>query len=789
MKDRDVKKGVLVACVLACFVFLAGSSVYGSLITGGGECGVEGGYSHFEGKTMVCRDGLWRVFRPVPAGRGVVYAESRSNQRPYIVSSDENCSIEKVGGLSYRLVCGVNMAKKPFSKLAKQDNVEVYSKARQVRFTYNKLEAGTVFKVGEHSTVVNVTQGWTAQPRCFSLDCNPANWGEDGFAPCSSDANYYVGLRHGDSGGSGSGAYYADVIGFNISELDGPVSDAEICVYYYSTAYTPTYPRHFKWQYECDLTDTNQWVDDNWVADYVVLEEGADVGYACANLSNANIDWSQDCISFFLHTNGSGYCDGVDSYGVIKGANDANPPYISYDVGQTTTTTVPTTTTVVTTTTTLPTTTTSIPPTTTIIQDIWVDEDGDTMSGPLDMDEYDITDVGSINIVDGFSCAGCVDSSDVGFTYAASATQGGAATQLECPGCVGVSDIGSIGACSSICNDSTDDSVSSGELDNLCFTDGKILKRVSGTWDCANDDDTPDANEVTESMLNAVNSPTDEYVLTYESSSGKFEWEADANTLYSDGNGIGLSGTQFYVSGGEGVKYESNGVAFDCSEVTDTTSDHIGCSGENLVVSDEWVNTNGDTMSGNLNMNGKDILNVDEIKGSSEMTLKATNNINLDGTVRLIGSCRIEGASCDSDIAENMHSKASKEAGVSGEFESGDVVCVDLNNPKQIKFCDGEYDTNVLSVVNYGATQFIGDPSAPYPVSLKGIVPVKVDCSTPIKAGDMLVTAEKPGYAQSIKTETPQNLEEMWSMLVGTQFAKALEPCDSGKAIIKTWLT
>ncbi|MGA1825795.1 MAG: hypothetical protein ACMUIP_14155 [bacterium] len=35
--------------------------------------------------------------------------------------------------------------------------------------------------------------------------------------------------------------------------------------------------------------------------------------------------------------------------------------------------------------------------------------------------------------------------------------------------------------------DDVDDSVESGALDNLCNIDGKILKRVDGTWICADD--------------------------------------------------------------------------------------------------------------------------------------------------------------------------------------------------------------------------------------------------------------------------------------------------------------
>ena len=50
---------------------------------------------------------------------------------------------------------------------------------------------------------------------------------------------------------------------------------------------------------------------------------------------------------------------------------------------------------------------------------------------------------------------------------------------------------------------------------------------------------------VTESDLKAVNSPTDEYVLTYEATTGDFEWEVDAGTAYTADYGLALVGTAF----------------------------------------------------------------------------------------------------------------------------------------------------------------------------------------------------------------------------------------------------
>lgn len=130
------------------------------------------------------------------------------------------------------------------------------------------------------------------------------------------------------------------------------------------------------------------------------------------------------------------------------------------------------------------------------------------------------------------------------------------------------------------------------------------------------------------------------------------------------------------------------------------------------------------------------------------------------------------------------------------EFESGDVVCIDKEDPNHIKFCDKQYDTSVVGAINYNPTLIIGQ-RAPYPLSLVGNVPVKVICDTPIEIGDLLVSSNTKGYAQSFKSwipTKPTNLDESWNILKkvwenqGSPFAKALEICNSGNKTIRAWI-
>ena len=117
------------------------------------------------------------------------------------------------------------------------------------------------------------------------------------------------------------------------------------------------------------------------------------------------------------------------------------------------------------------------------------------------------------------------------------------------------------------------------------------------------------------------------------------------------------------------------------------------------------------------------------------------------------------------------------------------MVCADPMNSQRISSCEGAYDVGVLGVVNYKAIIKLGG-SGPYPLAIGGNVPVKVICTTPIARGDPLVSAAQAGYAQSAKAWTPgaNDLGLIWNR-ASSIFAKALEPCPAGTAIIRAWLT
>ena len=135
-------------------------------------------------------------------------------------------------------------------------------------------------------------------------------------------------------------------------------------------------------------------------------------------------------------------------------------------------------------------------------------------------------------------------------------------------------------------------------------------------------------------------------------------------------------------------------------------------------------------------------------------------------------------------VSKGLHSRV-----LDPEFEEGDVVCFErtMGSTSIIKSCERAYDKTALSTISHNATITIGPQFYPYPVSLAGNVPMKVICDNPIKLGDSLVTSDISGYAMKLDISDVTTFEEMQDRNDAV-FAKALEPCNSGRNLIRAWI-
>lgn len=97
----------------------------------------------------------------------------------------------------------------------------------------------------------------------------------------------------------------------------------------------------------------------------------------------------------------------------------------------------------------------------------------------------------------------------------------------------------------------------------------------------------PGASTITEAMLKAVNSPTDEFFLTYETTTGDFEWQS--------GSGVAGSDTQVIFNDG-GVAGADAGLVYnkttDLLTAGELTVDNIGVTGNSVISRDVNGNIN-----------------------------------------------------------------------------------------------------------------------------------------------------------------------------------------------------
>lgn len=186
---------------------------------------------------------------------------------------------------------------------------------------------------------------------------------------------------------------------------------------------------------------------------------------------------------------------------------------------------------------------------------------------------------------------------------------------------------------------------------------------------------------------------------------------------------------------------------------------------------DEYVNENGDTMTGDLDMNSNSVLNVGtnnidigdgqgniamngqriidggltQVSGlgvtdslSTAETEVSGNSVYVQGDVSVDGDFVGAGA----DVAENIENET--------EMKSGTVV--KLSGNMSVDKTDEARDTAVAGVVSRDPAMVMAKERDGVPIAMSGTVPVKFsDENGEIKPGDMLTTASKQGHAMKCK--------------------------------------
>jgi hypothetical protein len=136
------------------------------------------------------------------------------------------------------------------------------------------------------------------------------------------------------------------------------------------------------------------------------------------------------------------------------------------------------------------------------------------------------------------------------------------------------------------------------------------------------------------------------------------------------------------------------------------------------------------------------------------------------------------GVLCGGDYAESVNV-----TGARAQYEPGDVIVIDADNPGKFLKSSGQYSTLVTGVYStkpgvVGRRQGVGaDAANELPMAMIGIVPTKVSAENgPVKPGDLLVTSSTAGYAMKGTDR---------SQMLGAVIGKALGRLDSGSGVIE----
>ncbi|HEX9564663.1 MAG TPA: hypothetical protein VF981_11855 [Gemmatimonadaceae bacterium] len=256
-----------------------------------------------------------------------------------------------------------------------------------------------------------------------------------------------------------------------------------------------------------------------------------------------------------------------------------------------------------------------------------------------------------------------------------------------------------------------------------------------------------------------------------------FRWE---NPNVSWPTPFGLNGnvhTFFHTNPGTGDVHIRGGVGIN----TDQPMRHLHVNGEIVAVNRMSLATDMTLTSPTWHMDN--FADRFRIFRQPNLNTAGTEYFTIDSTggeVRSRGNFRITGTYiCSSawDIAETV---ATVE-GLARPLEPGDVVVIAKEADEQVTLTSQPYDPLVAGVVSTNPGVLLGGELDGSAVAIMGRVPLKVTAENgPIRRGDLLVSASKPGYAMR---GDPDAIEP------GTLIGKAMGEHESGDGTVTVFLT
>ena len=160
--------------------------------------------------------------------------------------------------------------------------------------------------------------------------------------------------------------------------------------------------------------------------------------------------------------------------------------------------------------------------------------------------------------------------------------------------------------------------------------------------------------------------------------------------------------------------------------------------------------------------------------------------LEVNGTLRFTADGSLQttawtGTLCGGDYAESVDVTGNRT-----NYEPGDVLVLDSDNPGKMLKSIEAYSTSVSGIYStkpgtVGRRQTTAKSPDEVPMAVVGIVPAKVSAENgPIKVGDLLVTSSTPGYAMKGTDR---------SRMLGAIVGKAMAKLETGTGVIEVLVT